>query len=199
MSVKVAVGERHMRPTFKMTPMTRECPRAWKRMEKWRERRLAVRALGIRTVIGRRGIRRPVPVERDCRVPLFEDVVETPRFSKERVRLRDWCLLVGVAVHLEGRLRFVRKGSTPLAERVRGKGRGAAQTSPYSFVSQMSKRGRRLPSCSLQRTTGCIVPKTPLNETEALSSRFAALVFVAEALASVSTAGSRNRRKGRTG
>lgn len=82
-------------------------------MEKWRERRLAVRALGVRIVIGRRGgggSRRPVPVERDGRVPLFEDVVETPRFSKERVRLRDWCLLVGVAVHLEGRLRFVREG-----------------------------------------------------------------------------------------
>jgi hypothetical protein len=116
-SVKVAVGERHMRSTFKMTPMTCECPRAWKRMEKRRERRLAVRALGFRTVIGRPGgSRRPVPVERDGRVPLFEDVVETPRFSKERVRLRDWRLLVGVAVHLEGRLHFVRKESTPLAE-----------------------------------------------------------------------------------
>jgi hypothetical protein len=34
------------------------------------------------------GSRRPMSVERDGRVPLFEDVVETTRLSKERVRLR---------------------------------------------------------------------------------------------------------------
>ena len=112
MYVKVAIGEWHLRPTFKMTPMTRESPPARKQVEKWRERRLAVRALGLCTVVGRPGGgggRRPVPVERDGRVPLFEDVVEAPRFSKERVRLRDWGLLVGVAVHLEGGLRLARK------------------------------------------------------------------------------------------
>lgn len=54
------------------------------------------------------------------------------------------------------------------------------QTSPYSFVSHISKSGRRLLSCSLQRTMGCIVPDTPLKETEALSSRFAGLVFAIE-------------------
>ena len=62
-------------------------------------------------------------------------------------------------------------------ERGMGSNEGGIQTSPYSFVSHISKSGRRLPSCSLQRTMGCIVPDTPLKETEALSSRFAALVF----------------------
>jgi len=59
------------------------------------------------------------------------------------------------------------------------------QTSPYSFVSHISKSGRRLPSCSLQRTMGCIVPDTPLKETEALSSRFAALVFAVKVRVSI--------------
>jgi hypothetical protein len=36
---------------------------------------------------------------------LFEDMVQPPRFAEERVRLRDLSLLVGVAVHLKGRLR----------------------------------------------------------------------------------------------
>jgi hypothetical protein len=112
--VNVAVGERHLRPTFKMTPMARERPRARKRMEKWRERRLAVRALGFCTVVRRSGAggggRRPMPVDRDGRVSLVEDVVEPPRFSKKRVRLGDWGLLISVAVHLEGRLRFCVEG-----------------------------------------------------------------------------------------
>jgi hypothetical protein len=49
---------------------------------------------GFRTIIrrpgggGGSGSRRPVSIERDGRVPLFEDVVETTRLSKERVRLR---------------------------------------------------------------------------------------------------------------
>jgi len=107
----VAVCERHLRPTFKVTPMTRERPRARKRVEKWREGRLAVRALRVCTVLvacgGQRGVR-PVPVE-GGKVLFLKDVVEPPRFSEERVRLRDWSLLVRVAVHLEGRLRFTRK------------------------------------------------------------------------------------------
>ena len=40
--------------------------------------------------------------------------------------------------------------------------------------------GRLPPSCSLQRTTGCIVPTAPLNETEALGSRLADLVCTDE-------------------
>ncbi len=91
--------------------MTRERPRARKRVEKWREGRLAVRALRVCTVLvacgGQRGVR-PVPVE-GGKVLFLKDVVEPPRFSEERVRLRDWSLLVRVAVHLEGRLRFTRK------------------------------------------------------------------------------------------
>jgi len=40
--------------------------------------------------------------------------------------------------------------------------------------------GRRPPSCSLQRTTGCIVPTAPLKETKALGSRLADLVCTDE-------------------
>jgi hypothetical protein len=148
MSVKVAVGERHMRSTFKMTAMTCEYPRAWKRMEKWGERRLAVRALGLCIVIGRRGgdgSRRPVPVERDSRVSLFEHMVETSRFSKERVRLRDWRLLVGIAVHLESRLHFVRKG--------RGKG--------YENGEWGQHRPRRTRSSRRCRKEGVGCPRAP--------------------------------------
>jgi hypothetical protein len=44
---------------------------------------------------------------RGCgKVLLFEDVVQPPRFAEERMRLCDLSLLVGVAVHLEGSLRF---------------------------------------------------------------------------------------------
>jgi hypothetical protein len=56
---------------------------------------MVVPVLGrFRTIIRRpgggsgSGSRRPMSVERDGRVPLFEDVVETTRLSKEHVRLR---------------------------------------------------------------------------------------------------------------
>ena len=64
-----------------------------------------------------------------------------------------------------------------MQRRVKGAELRVTRTSPYSFVSQMSRSGRRLPSCSLQRTTGCIVPDAPLKKTDELGSRFAALVF----------------------
>ena len=126
---------------------------------------------------GCRGRRMPVAIKRrSCgKVLLFEDVVQPPRLAEERVRLRDLSLLVGVAVHLEGCLRFG-EGLAKAGRKGR-KEEGEPQTSPYSFVSQMSKSGRRLPSCSLQRTTGCIVPDAPLKKTDALGSRFVALVF----------------------
>jgi hypothetical protein len=79
---------------------------------------------------------------------------------------------------LEGLSTFWGRGSA-LGGRRKEQRSGArgARTSPYSFVSQMSRSGRRLPSCSLQRTTGCIVPDAPLKKTDELGSRFAALVF----------------------
>jgi hypothetical protein len=98
------------------------------------------------------------------------------------MRLCNWGLFVRVTVHLERRLQFRTKG------KIRKEGWGQTReirTSPYSFVSHISKSGRRLPSCSLQRTMGCIVPDTPLKETEALSSRFAALVFAVKIRVSI--------------
>ena len=81
-----------------------------------------------------------------------------------------------------------------------GSNEGGIQTSPYSFVSHISKSGRRLPSCSLQRTMGCIVPDTPLKETEALSSRFAALVFAVKVGVSIGwDAHEKKKDKGLTG
>ena len=120
----------------------------------------------------------PVAIERrDCgEVLLFEDVVQPPRFAEERVRLCDLSLLVGITVYLECRLRGRALGIEGKTRKERTIRRGT-RTSPYSFVSQMSKSGRRPPSCSLQRTTGCIAPDAPLKKTEALGSRFAALVF----------------------
>ena len=188
----MAVGERHLRPTFKVTPMTGERPCARKRVEKWRKSRLTVRALRVYADVyacsRQRGGRR-VPIKRG-RILLFENVVKPPRFSKESMRLCNWGLFVRVTVHLEGRLRFCVKGGPRFEERgrIRMDGWGQMreiQTSPYSFVSHISKSGRRLPSCSLQRTMGCIVPDTPLKETEALSSRFAALVFAVKVRVSI--------------
>jgi hypothetical protein len=107
----VSVSEWHLCPTFKVTPMTCECPCTWQRVEEWRERRLAVRALWVCTIIvvcnkQRRSSPVPVPIKpRGCgNVLLFEDVVQPPCFAEERVRLRDLSLLVGVTIHLEGRL-----------------------------------------------------------------------------------------------
>ena len=108
----MAVGERHLRPTLKVTPMTGERPCARKRVEKWRESRLAVRALRVYAdvyVCSRRRGGRRVPIEHD-RILLFENVIKPPCFPKESVRLCNWCLLVRVTVHLEGRLRFCAKG-----------------------------------------------------------------------------------------
>lgn len=103
----MAIGERHLRPTFKVTPMTGERPCARKRVEKWRESRLAVRALRVYAdvyVCSRQRGGRRVPIEHD-RILHFENVVKPPCFPKESVRLCNRGLLVRVTVHLEGRLR----------------------------------------------------------------------------------------------
>lgn len=115
----MAVGERHLRPTFEVTPMTGERPCARKRVEKWRKSRLAVRALRVYAdvyVCSRQRGGRRVPIERS-RILLFENVVKPPCFSKEGMRLCNWGLFVRVTVHLEGRLRFCVKGGPA----VRGK------------------------------------------------------------------------------
>jgi len=75
-------------------------------VEKWRESRLTVRALRVYTDVygcSRQRGRRRVPIERS-RILLFENVVKSPCFSKEGMRLCNWGLFVRVAVHLEGRL-----------------------------------------------------------------------------------------------
>lgn len=131
--VNVPVGERHLRPTLKVTPVTGERTRTGQRMEKWREGRVAVRALWICAAIAvtvafaaARSSRQrsgpvpvPVPVEHDS-VFLLEDVVQPPCFAEERVRLCDLGLLVGVAVHLERRL-TVRFGGKRRKHHVRSK------------------------------------------------------------------------------
>ena len=117
--VNMAIGERHLRPTFKVTPMTGERPCARKRVEEWRESGLAVRALRVYTDIracSRQRGGRCVPIERG-RILLFENLVKPPCFSKEGMRLCNWGLLVRITVHLEGRLHFCAKGGPA----VRGK------------------------------------------------------------------------------
>jgi hypothetical protein len=108
----VSVSEGHLCPTFKVTPVTCERPCAWQRVEEWREGRLAMRALWVCTaIVVRNKQRRSSPMSvaikpRGCgNIFLFEDVVQPSRFAKERVRLRNLSLLVGVAVYLKGRLR----------------------------------------------------------------------------------------------
>lgn len=90
-------------------------------MEKWRESRLAVRALRVYAdvyVCSRQRGGRRVPIEHDG-ILLFENVVKPPCLPKESVRLCNWGLLVRVTVHLKGRLRFVRKKGPRLEKEVR--------------------------------------------------------------------------------
>ena len=56
---------------------------------------------------------RPVPmsINRRGRVLLFKDEVQPSCFAQKGVRLRDLSLLVGVAVYLEGCLRFGEDGA----------------------------------------------------------------------------------------
>jgi hypothetical protein len=83
--VNVSVGERHLRPTIKVTPVTRERPRARQGVEERREGRLAVRALRIRIIVAAACGRQcsgpvSVPIE-SSRVLLFKNKVQPPRFA----------------------------------------------------------------------------------------------------------------------
>lgn len=62
------------------------------------------------TVFAVRGKRRGCRLPTQRKVLLLEDEVQPPCFAQERVRLSDWSLFVGVAVHLQGRLRFEKGG-----------------------------------------------------------------------------------------
>ena len=53
----------------------------------------------------------PMPINRRRRVLLFKDEVQPSCFAEEGVRLRDLSLLVGIAVYLEGCLRFGEEGA----------------------------------------------------------------------------------------
>ena len=76
-------------------------------MEERRVRRLAVRTLCIFcTVLAVRGKHHGCRLRTQHKVLVLEDEVQPPCFAQERVRLGDWGLFVGVAVHLQGRLRF---------------------------------------------------------------------------------------------
>ena len=126
------------------------------------------------TVLTVRGKRHGCRLRTQHKVFVLEDEVQPPCFAQECVRLSDWGLFVGVAVHLQGRLRSRKCQSVD--ENRQAAERKVKLTSPYSLASQISMSGRRPPSCSLQRTTGCIVPTVPLKETKALGSRLADLV-----------------------
>ena len=52
-----------------------------------------------------------MPINRRRRVLLFKDEVQPSCFAEEGVRLRDLSLLVGIAVYLEGCLRFGEEGA----------------------------------------------------------------------------------------